>query len=176
MSKPALIGIAGKARAGKDTVANFLIAAHGGYRYGFADPIRAMLLPLGIDMNDPYWQAKKEEVIPVLGKSPRELMQTLGTEWGRKLVNNDLWLLLAYQRLHAMGPGMVVADVRFENEADWIRRHDGLVIHLVRDEASEVAAHSSEAGVERDPRDLVLLNNGTLEALQATVRGLFGGH
>ena len=54
MPKNPLIGIAGPARSGKDTIANFIVATAGGYRYSFADPIRQMLRPLGIDMNDPY--------------------------------------------------------------------------------------------------------------------------
>ena len=111
-----VIGLHGRARSGKDTVANFILAQRGGYIYSFADPIRAMLVPLGIDMRDPYWQERKEEVIPAIGASPRRMMQTLGTEWGRELINPELWLILAKQLLLNCGPGMVIADVRFAVE------------------------------------------------------------
>jgi hypothetical protein len=167
-----LIGIAGRARSGKDTVAHFIVAAVGGYTYSFADPIRAMLRPLGVDMSDPYWQQHKEAVIPALGVSPRRLMQTLGTEWGRELIHPDLWLMLAQQRLLRHGPGMVVPDVRFENEAAWIRTHGGRIIHLYRESAEEVVAHKSESGIGVDPSDVRLFNDGTLEELQISVRGL----
>lgn len=172
MPQAPLIGIAGRARSGKDTVANFIIAAIGGYRYSFADPIRAMLAPLGVDMNDPYWQARKEDVIPALGVSPRRMMQTLGTEWGRNLINPDLWLVLAHQRLLRNGPGMVISDVRFENEAAWIRKHGGRIIHVIRPEAKAVEAHASEDGIEMLDTDAQLFNSGTLEELQLTVREL----
>lgn len=172
MPQPPLIGIAGRARSGKDTVANFIIAAIGGYRYSFADPIRAMLAPLGVDMNDPYWQARKEDVIPALGVSPRRMMQTLGTEWGRQLINPDLWIIMAHQRLLQNGPGMVISDVRFENEAAWIRKHGGWIIHVIRPEAKAVEAHASEDGIEMLDADAQLLNNGTLEELQLSVREL----
>lgn len=172
MPQAPLIGIAGRARSGKDTVANFIIAAIGGYRYSFADPIRAMLAPLGVDMNDPYWQARKEDVIPALGVSPRRMMQTLGTEWGRNLINPDLWLVMAHQRLLRNGPGMVISDVRFENEAAWIRKHGGRIIHMIRPEAKAVEAHASEDGIEMLDTDAQLFNNGTLEELQLTVREL----
>lgn len=172
MSQPPLIGIAGRARSGKDTVANFIVAAIGGYRYSFADPIRAMLVPLGIDMADPYWQARKEEPIPALGVSPRYLMQTLGTEWGRQLINPDLWLIMAHQRLLQNGPGMVISDVRFENEAAWIRRHGGRIIHVFRPDAKAVEAHASEDGIELQDTDVRLFNSGTLEELQLSVREL----
>lgn len=172
MPQAPLIGIAGRARSGKDTVANFIIAAIGGYRYSFADPIRTMLAPLGVDMNDPYWQARKEDVIPALGVSPRRMMQTLGTEWGRNLINPDLWLVMAHQRLLRNGPGMVISDVRFENEAAWIRKHGGRIIHVIRPEAKAVEAHASEDGIEMLDTDAQLFNSGTLEELQLTVREL----
>ena len=167
-----VIGIHGRARAGKDTVANFIVAAIGGYRYSLADPIRAMLAPLGVDMSDPYWQARKEESIPALGVSPRRMMQTLGTEWGRQLINPDLWLIMAHQRLLQSGPGMVISDVRFDNEAAWIRKHGGWIIHVIRPDTKAVEAHASEDGIEMQDTDARLFNSGTLEELQFSVRGL----
>lgn len=172
MPQAPLIGIAGRARSGKDTVANFIIAAIGGYRYSFADPIRAMLAPLGVNMSDPYWQARKEELIPALGVSPRRMMQTLGTEWGRQLINPDLWLIMAHQRLLQNGPGMVIPDVRFDNEAAWIRKHGGRIIHVFRPDTKAVEAHASEDGIEMQDTDVRLFNSGTLEELQFSVRGL----
>jgi len=164
-----LIGIHGKARAGKDTVASFILSARGGYVYSFADPIRAMLKGIGVDMDEPYWQAHKEDVIEVLGASPRKLMQTLGTEWGRNLINPDLWLILAKQRLLNYGPGMIIPDVRFENEAAWVRSQGGTLIHVERPGSEKVAAHSSEAGVKFVEGDIKIVNGGTLEDLQRTV-------
>lgn len=172
MPQAPLIGIAGRARSGKDTVANFIIAAIGGYRYSFADPIRAMLAPLGVNMSDPYWQARKEELIPALGVSPRRMMQTLGTEWGRQLINPDLWLIMAHQRLLQNGPGMVIPDVRFDNEAAWIRKHGGRIIHVFRPDTKAVEAHASEDGIEMQDTDVRLFNSGTLEELQLSVREL----
>lgn len=175
MYSPSLIGVTGPARSGKDTVTHFLIAAYGGYRYGFADPIRAMLLGIGINMNDPYWESRKEDVIPALGVSPRYMMQTLGTEWGRRLVNQDIWLILGYNKLLKDGPGMVVSDVRFENEAKWIRERGGTIIHVFRPGIEPVAAHSSENGVDFKEGDIRIVNDGTLEELQNSIRELFNG-
>lgn len=175
MSRPAVIGLAGKARVGKDTAASFLLAASGGYQYSFAEPMRAMLAQLGVDLNDPYWAARKEEVIPALGVSPRHMMQTLGTDWGRMLICNEIWLIMAYQRLLRNGPGMIISDVRFENEADWVRANGGRVVHIVRDDTAPVKDHISEAGVQVRDADLVIHNNGTLEEFQAHLREIFGG-
>lgn len=168
-----VIGIHGRARSGKDTVAHFILSTRGGHVYSFADPIRAMLRPLGIDMSDPYWLARKEDDIPALGVSPRRLMQTLGTEWGRELINPDLWLILAKQRLLAYGAGMIIPDVRFENEAEWIRSQGGRIIHVTRPGNVSVAPHASEGGVQLKDEDFRIINGGTLEDLQHTVREIF---
>lgn len=176
-SNPPLIAVAGKARSGKDTAGNFIIAAGGGtYKYGLADPIRRMLhAGLGIDVNDPYWASRKEDIIPAIGKSPRQLMQTLGTEWGRDLVTHDLWLTMAKNTLLQRGPGMVICDARFDNEAQWVRDVGGLVLHLNRSGAVKVAAHSSEGGISFQPGDIMVDNNGTLDALQTQIESIFHG-
>jgi dephospho-CoA kinase len=167
-----LIGIAGRARSGKDTVADMLVTMRGGYRYSFADPIRSMLRGIGIDMNDPEWIANKEKPIPGLGRSPRYLMQTLGTEWGRQLVNEDIWKIIAEINLLQTGSGMIISDVRFDNETAWVRSMGGIVIHIDRPDAPVVEAHSSEAGVQRLARDIVIVNDGTLEDLSYKINEL----
>lgn len=169
-----IIGICGPARSGKDTAAEFVLAAQGGYRYSFADPLRAMLKAgLGIDMNDPHWKQNKETPIFAFGnKSPRQMMQWLGTEWGRQLVDENLWITLAKNELMRRGPGMVIADVRFENEAGLVHGFGGKLIHLSRRTAPAVHAHASEGGVEIEPGDFVYANDSTLEDLQAFIEGV----
>lgn len=125
----------------------------------------------GIDLNEQYWIDNKEYVIPALGLSPRQLMQTLGTEWGRNIVGSNTWITLAKQRLLAIGPGMVVPDVRFENEADWVRSVGGLIVHIKRS-AVAVSKHESENGVAQQPGDAILNNIGTLDDLKIAVRDL----
>lgn len=173
--RPNLIGIAGPARSGKDIFASFLIAQHNGcYTYSFADPMRRMLkVGLGIDLNEEYWQAHKEEEIAAIGKSPRQLLQTLGTEWGRNMVYQDLWLLIAKQEFLNRGPGMIITDVRFANEAQWIRSVGGQVIHIVRENAAKVSPHISEAGVTNETVDVFVYNNMGLEELQNSAMKLY---
>lgn len=180
-----LIGIAGKAGSGKDTVANRLVEKHGFVRYAFADPIkRGLDAMFGLDANYFEDRSLKELPIPRLGdKSPRQLAQWLGTEYGRHLVADDLWVRLAerefdyyrnmnetsfFSRTHWYR-GMVVPDVRFENEADWIRSKGGVVLHLTRPGVDGVAAHVSESGVPRCPEDVVLVNRGTIQDLHTNL-------
>jgi hypothetical protein len=170
MIRPRVIGVAGRARVGKDTAARMLHGLGvGDFVYAFADPLRAMLRAgLGIDMSLPYWQEHKEKGLPEFGgASPRRIMQTLGTEWGRELIHGDIWLTLAFKRLmEGGGRGMIVSDCRFENETAWIRRVGGLVVHIERAAAEAVRPHSSEAGVAVGAGDWVVANNGTLRELE----------
>ena len=169
-----IIGFSGKARTGKDTAADMLLAEAGGYRYAFADPIRGMLKALGLDMTERRWQEAKEEPIEVFGgKSPRYLMQTLGTEWGRNMVCDTLWLNLAEFVLKNNGPGMIISDLRFENEADWVRRQGGLVVHITRPGAVAVRSHASEAGIAAHKDDLHVVNDGTKADLREQLLHLF---
>ena len=168
-----LIGLTGRARSGKTTAARHLSSTHGMIHYAFAQPLKAMLAE-GFNLSDAHLEGRlKEQPLPWLDKSPRELLQTLGTEWGRSLVHDSLWLLLAEQNLHHLAslqpdaPGAVISDVRFENEAAFVRQRGGMVIHILRPDAPHIAAHSSESGIGIHDNDLVIHNDGTLADLLA---------
>jgi len=64
---------------------------------------------------------------------------------------------------------IVIKDIRFENEADFLRRHNGTLWHIVRDDAQKVNAHASELGIAIGEQDVVIDNNGTLEQLAVAV-------
>lgn len=164
-----MIGLCGPARTGKDTAADLLLSNVRGYRYSFADPIRDMIKALGVDMSNPYWIEHKEAPVPWLGASPRRLMQTLGTEWGRQMIREDIWLQMAAHVFKVNGPGMVVSDVRFENEAAWVREHGGLIIHIRRSSAPKVASHISEAGVAVAEGDALVHNEGTIQEFETAL-------
>ena len=83
-----LIGIAGQARSGKDTLASYLLDNLDGVwlRSSFADPLKEMLRAIGVDCSDDA----KAVVSDVYGVTPRHMMQTLGIEWGRHTIDNDI--------------------------------------------------------------------------------------
>lgn len=163
-----LIALAGPAYCGKDTVAGILRREFPACSLAFADPIRDMLRAT-FGLTDEHFFGKLKEVpIDWLGKSPRQLMQTLGTEWGRGLIHEDLWLMLAERKIEtirASGFHAVVTDCRFENEAARIRANGGVVWHIKRGEARSVNTHVSEAGIAFQPGDKIIDNNGTISDL-----------
>ena len=88
-----LIGLTGPAGCGKDTIANFLMETHGFVQIALADPLRdGLKAMLGVTDEQLHRRDLKEAPIDWIGRSPRELLQTLGTEWGREHVAADLWL------------------------------------------------------------------------------------
>lgn len=87
------------------------------------------------------------------GKTVRYALQTLGTEWGRNLIGQEIWLQAARKHiawLQASGaPGITCDDVRFDNEAELIQELGGVVIELVRPDSVRMD-HVSEAGVNSE--------------------------
>lgn len=148
-----ILGLLGRAGAGKDTIAGYLYQEHGfEVPIAFADPLYAGLSAmLGISVEELADRDRKEQPIDWLGCSPRMLLQTLGTEWGRNMVHTDLWVRLMDRRVseaaHAGATRLVITDVRFENEARWILERGGLLWEVYGRSDGKVRAHVSEAGV-----------------------------
>jgi len=179
-----LIALTGKAGCGKDTVGEILCGLSDDFeRIAFADPMKEMLEPLLQLLGEGPWpwehRALKEKPIASIGVSPRRLAQTLGTEWGRGLVHPYLWVKCAGFAAAAIeregAQGLVITDCRFENEAAWVRGRGGEVWHILRPQASAVAAHVSEAGVAVAPGDSIIDNSGTLDELHDQVRRALAG-
>jgi len=181
-----IIGFAGKKGSGKSTAAGFLVEL-GFVRYSFADPIREMLSSLLSDLGlsaDEKLEAmqRKEEVIHPIGVSFRHLAQTLGTEWGRQLVDHDVWIKCQACRLENRWPEarIVYDDIRFENEAALIRAYGGRIVHIRRSGLPEDDHHASEVGIAVADGDLVLDNGGNLglllDAVLALVNRYGDGH
>lgn len=175
-----LIGLAGRAGAGKDTVAEMV--AHAVLAKGepvkvtaFAEPLYAAVSAItGIPVHQLHDRRIKEEIIPWLGKSPRQLLQTLGTEWGRKMIHPEIWVRAAMEKVRAApDTTFVITDTRFDNEVHAIHEAGGRVFRVIRPGheclAAGAAQHESEAGVSDDLVDGVIANVGTLEQLRERV-------
>ena len=174
--KPRLVGLCGLAGSGKTTAAEFL--ATNGYKpLKFAGPLKAMtgalLKEVGLSRADILecleGEYKEVPFQELQGKTPRHVMQTLGTEWGRGFMAEDFWLRIAesraQQKMRRKGC-VLFDDLRFENEAEMIRKNGGTVIKLVRGE-SRAAAHASES-LDFEA-DITIDNTGTIKDLHANL-------
>jgi hypothetical protein len=165
-----LIGLTGYARTGKDTLASILVEKYGYRRIAFADTIRSFLYeinpmvgcsPSGYlqDLiNLVGWDKAKEE------PQVRRLLQDLGVA-ARKLINEDVWITAALADLDPHEK-VVIADVRFENEAAMIRLLGGQLWRVKRFNTSAVNDHVSEVELDYYEVDQIFLNNGTIEDLK----------
>tara|TARA_R100000152_G_C6782121_1_gene218521 strand:+ start:5881 stop:6447 length:567 start_codon:yes stop_codon:yes gene_type:complete len=126
-----ILGLHGPKGCGKSTFAKVLVEKYGFERLSFAEPIKRMLIAMGVPehcINDPVL---KETPLQDLKVTPRFLMQTLGTEWMRKTVDPLGWVRVAESRLRAGGNRYwVIDDVRFVNETEMIHTLGGKVIKL----------------------------------------------
>lgn len=168
-----IVGLAGKKRAGKDSIAHVLTSEYGFAHDSFAAPIREFVEKLTEDYSSNVFSidGDRETAIDWLGgKSKRQLMQTLGTEWGRDMVSPTLWMDALWRRtgrattsFHRL---LVISDVRFDDEADFIRSKGGIIIHVVRPGLNGGDGHVSEYGVHKEDIDATLHNDGDLNHLQ----------
>ena len=161
-NQPMLIGISGKAGAGKDTLGKFLCDEYHCLHYYFAKPLKEGAKIMFALTDEQI--ANKEKTIEPWGISPRKIYQLLGTEVGRG-IDVNIWVKNAEMYVNSVpGRTVVVTDVRFDNEAFWIRNRGGVVINIVRNK-DDIAenSHSSEGGLKPDNIDFTIKNNGSIE-------------
>ncbi len=174
-----IIGITGRANAGKDTIADVLVRKHDFVKIGLADPIKRAC-KVWFDWSDEtLWgpSANRNIIDPRYGKTPREALQKLGTEFARAYYPN-VWVDIAIRR--ANYSKVVIPDVRFLNELEAIHKAGGKVIKVVRpptgsgaDAVSDVLwSHSSETEQDAFPAHLITttyINSGTLEDIEREI-------
>ena len=183
--KSKIIGLTGKARAGKDTVAEILNSHFALEAYSFADPLKKASEHLfGLTHREAFGLGgyDREEVDPFWGMSVREMQQKLGTECMRDVFCKDFWVKSLERLLESQGEReYVVSDVRFQNEADFVIAQGGVIIEIVRPGVGigeEASAHVSEGGITSRSISTIITNSGSLDDLERavveTVQVLFG--
>ena len=158
-----LIGITGYIGSGKTLLADTLCSQHNFIKVKMAQPIKTLLEAIGLTQ-DNIEGSTKETPLPLLcNKTPRYAMQTLGTEWGRNLLGDDLWVNLWAKKvteLMFMNKHIVCDDVRFINEVQMIKGLGGKVVRL-----SRYAAQQQDHKTEQQDFyvDMLLSNNGDIQ-------------
>jgi hypothetical protein len=168
---PSVVAFAGKKGSGKDTAADVFVA-NGYTKVRMADGLKAMLRALlhyrGVedDLIERYIEGDlKEEPCPALnGQTMRHAMQTLGTEWGRRLMHPNLWADATQDRITyclSQNKPVVCADIRFPNEVEAIHFTGGKVFTVTRINHVSDDPHISETQVDQLLVDDFLTNNAT---------------
>jgi hypothetical protein len=170
-----LIGITGSKGAGKNMAAAAL-CLEGYKQFHFADLLKNMLRNLLIAQNvNPRTvermidgDLKEMPCDQLCGKSARWAMQTLGSEWGRNLIGENIWVTATMTAAKEFSH-VVISDVRFPNEAQAVREAGGKIVVIVRDGCNG-DSHSSENRTFSE--DYAIVNNGTIEELQGNMTAL----
>jgi len=166
-----LIAITGFKGSGKSEVARHLVTKYGYTRVSFTDPLKKMLLALGLTEAHLYGNLKEAPCKLLCGETPRHVMETLGTEWGRRLVHDRLWINLWWEEAKKIlgKDGKVVADdLRFPNEAEEVMHRQGKIWKIYR-EGYRVSPHESEALIDSILTQVTYWNTGTISDLESYV-------
>jgi hypothetical protein len=168
-----LIGISGKKRCGKDTVADILIDIYKDtIKASFAAALKIEVArATGFDIK--YMDSHKENF--------RLLYQGWGTDFRRKLFGENYWVNKLHETLQYIdsreeecGIGehfTVITDVRFPNEYDYVKSHGGIMIRVVRhNEVTDL--HPSECALDNHGFDHIIYNFGTEQQLREAVEKL----
>jgi rhodanese-related sulfurtransferase len=195
-----IIGVIGFIGSGKGTVADILVEKQGFVKLSFADAVkdataaifgwqRSLLEGDTLESrefretNDEWWANR----FGFEHFSPRLALQLMGTEAGRDVFHKDVWVY-ALERKMEMYKNVVIADVRFPNEIEWMRSKGGFAVRVVRgmdpawydtalsanrekntDLMSGHKIHYSEWAWVGQIMDYQLDNNGSISMLEADI-------
>jgi hypothetical protein len=139
-----IVGVMGLMGSGKDTLSDVLVNEHNFTKLSFADTVKDVVsCVFGWDRElvegstkesrdfrevvDLWWS--KELGIPNL--TPRMALQLVGTELFRDHFDNDIWVKNTMRRA-SLHQNVVIADVRFRNEAEAIAAVGGKLVRVIR--------------------------------------------
>jgi hypothetical protein len=180
-----LFGLSGYGKAGKDTVGAFARGA-GFSRMAFGDRLKEFLYrqnpAIGINL-------KTEKVVRLQEMVRKEgwenakwhpevqmLLQHTGTEAGREVVHPDIWIIAVATEMTANQPkAVVVTDVRFPNEANWVKEMGGEMWRVNRPgnepkKYPDGTVHVSETALDEWAGfDVTITNGGDMATLKSHV-------
>lgn len=189
-----VVGLVGETESGKDSIADFAIEDFGARRIALADPIRECALAIdpivaiqATGNPDQIRVARLSDVVSELGwreakKIPevRRLLQRIGTEMGREIIDDDLWIVMGLRRMMAYYNGsggelnrFIFTDVRFPNESvkirEFVEANDGVLdlVRVKRPGYGPVNDHDSENSYDKiEPIAAHIDNKGDLNDLR----------
>lgn len=183
-----IVGVAGRAQHGKDTVGGVLRQEFGFYVMKFAGALRELLAAVNPVLSCGEVRGMSLEWVLEHGDwdtakahpEVRRMLQDLGT-CARSIIGEDVWIRALERRLaDAETAGIervVITDVRFTNEAEWVHAQGGEVWLVVRTNpggsVAEVisSAHPSEREALTLPYDrLLVAQSGEVDHLREEAR------
>ena len=167
-----IIAFAGKATGGKSTAAKYIKSLARKDKLPctiipFAKPLKQLAKKIG-------WNGVKDD-------KGRRILQLLGTEIGRQLIDQDIWVkhwwdaVLKFAKKHNDNCLIIVDDCRFDNEGLKVLDNKGKVVCLLGRASliGEAETHASEMGLDAELISSYMDNSGSIEDLHAKLDELY---
>lgn len=177
-----IVSLSGYAQSGKDSTGNLLVQDFGFRRYSFADRLRECLIQLDplveaeggavrltrlLQFTNGWDQAKVEY------PEVRRLMQVFGTEVGRNLLGQNVWVDTLFRQLEEERPERaVITDCRFENEVRAVILAGGFPVWVKRPGVAPVNSHVSDNALTEGDCVMTVENDGSPTDLREKVAAL----
>lgn len=179
------VAFLGFARAGKDTAAEVAVEEFGYERFAFADKLRECVYALNpvvgathIEPIDSHEPVLLQEIIDIYGwdhykktiygDEIRRLLQRFGTEVGRELLSDTIWV----DEVDKHSGPLAITDCRFDNEYDKLGGRHTIFIRINRAGITAVNAHKSENDFSDREVDYVVDNDGTVDEFRTKIRNI----
>ena len=161
-----LIGVTGTARHGKDTVADHLVSHMAFTKASFATAVKEFAInQFGLTREECYREKTEKS---------RWILQSIGNGC-REEFGDEIWIEKLSQQIGAL-ERTVISDVRYLNEAEYIRKMGGYIIRVERPDAPAIecgADHPSEMEMGSIVPNFSLHNDGSLAQLYSRLDGIY---
>lgn len=187
MELPRLIAITGKKFNGKTSVANILNKTYNYNIVSFAEPLKNACKEIFQFSEDQVNGNLKESIDTHWKKTPREILQFIGTELFRDRlyyclpwIKQDIWIEVLNKKLMSAWENdknakFVITDLRFINEELFVRNHNAIIVKVHRNKpiSSIYKNHNSEIEMNYINADIDIYNNfETLDELEVHIYNL----
>lgn len=173
---PKIIGVCGRRRCGKDTIANYMCNKYGFVNKKIAHDLKHVVQFL-FDFTDQQIESDEKDIcddhwnIP-----PRKALQFIGTDMMQYRlqeilphIGRSFWIKSFIKKnLHNNNQPLVISDLRFPHEYEELKKYNIFVIRVDRPVLNidiGVDEHLSEKEYTQIPADMTVTNDGTLEDL-----------
>jgi len=169
------IGIAGKFAVGKTSVANILESNHGYVRMSIASSLKQFVNEMyardvyGTDEGAVLQKSDSILINTVDGRrmvTVRQLLQDIGNQM--KLIDQDIWLRgVRHQVLlwNEMGKSVVIDDVRFPREAEYLKNIGFINVRLAASEETRLERYFRTYGIKPTRQELTDKSETAVDAI-----------
>lgn len=167
MEAPKIIGLVGRSRVGKDTVAEIIMVHRPEYK------LRRLSAPLKKAMKDLYdfdisqlETNLKEKKDLRWNKTPRECIVSL-TEYMMSYMGNEFFTKRLYAEV-GLPEYIIVPDVRYEHDIREIHHRGGIIIKV--EKTVNTVYHEFEDCIDNMEGDFLIKNDETIQDLQSNLK------